>query len=123
MYNLDVTGLFFKQLPSKTLTFKQQQCSGGKLAKERLTYLLACNMVGEILRLLVIGKAMNPRAFRSAHIAPKDLPVMWRSNKKALMTSKLFKEWLTLMNRVMKAGNRHVLLLFDNAPSHPPVKL
>ena len=80
-------------------------------------------MVGEILRLLVIGKAMNPRAFRSAHIAPKDLPVMWRSNKKALMTSKLFKEWLTLMNRVMKAGNRHLLLLFDNAPSHPPVKL
>ena len=123
VYNLDETGLFFKQLPSKTLSFKQQQCSGGKLAKERLTCLLACNMVKEKLRLLVIGKAMNPRAFRSAHIATKDLPVMWRSNKKAWMTSELFKEWLTLMNRVMKAGNRHVLFFLDNAPSHPPVEL
>lgn len=36
----DETGLFFKCLPDKTLTFKNEKCHGGKHSKERLTILL-----------------------------------------------------------------------------------
>lgn len=41
--NCDETGLFFKALPSKTLTLKNEKCVGGKLPKERLTVLLCAS--------------------------------------------------------------------------------
>lgn len=80
-------------------------------------------MVGEKLRLMVIGKSANRRAFRQAKIDPKHLPVIWKSNKKAWMTGELFKEWLVFMNRLMKIGNRRVLFFLDNATSHPKIEL
>ena len=35
VYNGDETGLFFRVLPSKTLTVRGDKCTGGKLSKER----------------------------------------------------------------------------------------
>ena len=35
VYNGDETGLFFRVLPSKTLTVSSDKCTGGKLSKER----------------------------------------------------------------------------------------
>lgn len=46
IFNTDETGLFFKCLPDKALTFKDEKCHGGKHCKERLTVLLAVNMDG-----------------------------------------------------------------------------
>jgi hypothetical protein len=37
IYNADETGLFFRTLPTKSLTVKGEKCTGGKMSKERLT--------------------------------------------------------------------------------------
>lgn len=123
IYNADETGFFYKQLLTKSLALTGEKCSGGKLAKERLTVLFGCSATGEKLIPLVIGKAACPRVFRTEHITSRNLPVLWRSNRKAWMTSDLFTEWATLINRIMKAANRHILLFVDNAPSHPKIEL
>ncbi|GBM34417.1 Tigger transposable element-derived protein 4 [Araneus ventricosus] len=37
IFNVDETGLFYRVLPDKTLCFKGEKCSSGKISKERLT--------------------------------------------------------------------------------------
>ena len=123
IFNADETGLFYKALPTQSLSLKRVKCAGGKLAKERLTCLLACSITGEKLLPLVIGKAKYPRAFRDAGLKPTGLLVLWRSNTKAWMTAALFSEWLELINRIMKASKRHILLFLDNATAHPNITL
>jgi hypothetical protein len=41
-------------------------------------------MVGEMEKPVMIGKAAKPRCFKNLKI--NNLPVIWRNNKKALMT-------------------------------------
>jgi len=54
IYNADEAGIFFKLTPDKTLHFKGETCSGGKLSKERIT--VAANMTGiDKRKLLIIG--------------------------------------------------------------------
>jgi hypothetical protein len=83
IYNADETGLFFRILPTKSLAVKGGKCTGGKMYKERLTVLLCGNMVGEMEKPLVIGKAAKPRCFKNLKI--NNLPVIWKNNKKAWM--------------------------------------
>jgi len=64
VYNGDETGLFFRVLPSKTLTVRGDKCTGGKLSKERRTLFICANMAGEIEKPIVIGKSACPRHFR-----------------------------------------------------------
>ncbi|KAL1457150.1 hypothetical protein WDU94_001811 [Cyamophila willieti] len=115
IFNTDETGLFFKCLPDKTLTFKDEKCHGGKHSKERLTILLATNMDGsEKLKPFVIGKSVKPRCFKGI----QSLPTTYRANKKAWMTTELFNEWLSSINTDMKKKNRHILLFMDNCTVH-----
>lgn len=119
IFNIDETGLFFKCLPNHTLTFKDEKCHGGKLSKDRLTVLLACNWDGsQKLKPLVIGKSAKPRCFKGI----KSLPTAYRSNKKAWMTTELFNEWLISVNSDMKKAERKILLFLDNCTVHnnPP---
>lgn len=117
VYNMDETGLFFRALPDKTLAVRGSDCAGGKKAKERLTVVLCVNAVGDFEKPLVIGHAKKPRCFKNLN--PHQLPVTWTANKKAWMTTAIFTEWIKKFNRRMRAQGRHVLLLLDNAPSHP----
>ncbi|GFS18304.1 tigger transposable element-derived protein 4 [Elysia marginata] len=89
IFNADDKGLFYKCLPSKSLTFQGQACSGQKAPKERVSLLCAANMdrSGK-LSLLMIGKFGQPRCFKGINT----LPVTYRHNKKAWMTSSLFKD-------------------------------
>lgn len=68
IFNADETGLFFKALPDKTLAPKGEACKGGKLAKERITVMLASSSTGKKLKPLVIGKAKQPRCFKNINI-------------------------------------------------------
>lgn len=118
IFNADETGLFFRCLPEKTLAFKDEKCHGGKRSKERITVMVAGNMTGtEKLKLLIIGKSAKPRCFSGV----KSLPVDYRNNKKAWMTSSIFEEWLQKLDKRFHRENRKVLLFIDNCPAHPKI--
>ncbi|GBP49756.1 Tigger transposable element-derived protein 4 [Eumeta japonica] len=89
IFNADEAGIFYKLTPDKTLKFKGEKCVGGKLSKERITVLVAANMDGtEKRKLMVIGKSKNPRCFKNI----TKLPVTYKANKSAWMTSQLLKK-------------------------------
>lgn len=119
IFNADETGLFYKLTPDKTLKFVGETCAGGKMSKVRITVLVAANMSGtEKRKLLVIGKSANPRCFKN-----KMLPVKYRANNKAWMTSNLFTEELLQWDAELQKNKRKILLLVDNCPAHPEVPL
>ena len=82
------------------------------------TSLLVANMYGsENIKPLLIGKSAKPRCFRGIDW----LPVDYKSNSKAWMTSAMFEEWfITLDRKFIRAAKRKVLIFIDNFPSHPP---
>ena len=76
------------------------------------------------MKLLLIHIAENPRAFKNC--SKDNLPVIYKSNKKAWITGSLFSHWLT--DFAVPAWKKYcekenlsfkILLLIDNAPSHP----
>lgn len=94
-------------------------------ATDRLSLLFCSNASGDLMtKPLAIHRSLNPRAFQN--LDKSKLPVTWRANKKAWMTSNLFREWfynmfvpeleqyLTKKNLSFK-----VLPIIDNAPCEP----
>lgn len=115
VFNADETGLFYKCLPDRTMSFKNEKCHGGKHSKERVTILFAANMDGsQKLKPLLIGKSAKPRCFKGI----KSFPMTYRFNRKAWMTTNLFQEWLLDLDNQMKKQKRKVLLFIDNCSSH-----
>ena len=113
IFNVDETSFFWKALPDQTMAFKHEDVRGGKRAKERVTILVGASMTGEKLPLFMIGRYDKPRCFKDV----KQLPIdMYRSNKKAWMTSALFEEWITKWDKKL---NRKVALILDNCAAHP----
>ena len=47
------------------------------------------------------------------------LPVSYRANKNAWMTSLLFEEWITRWDSTLGKQSRKILLLVDNCTTHP----
>ena len=117
-YSTDETGLFFQCLPNKTLALKEEKCTRGKKSKSRLTVLVAANVDrSDKQPPLVIGKSKNPRSFK--HV--KTLPICYKSNKKAWMTSQLFEEWLKNLDKQFSAPKREIAMVVDNCPAHPKI--
>lgn len=120
VFNADETGLFYRCLPNKTLSFKGQSCSGGKISKERITVLVGCNSDGsEKLPLFVIGKSLKPRCFKNV----RKLPVEYTANKKAWMVATMFNDWIINLDKRFLRENRKVALIIDNCPAHPHIEL
>lgn len=78
----------------------------------------------QVLPLLVIGKAANPRCFK--HVNKDSLPVDYRSQRSAWMDSDIFSDWFhkkfvpaVTKNQKEKGLSVKGVLLLDNAPSHP----
>ena len=117
IFNMDETGLFFRDTTRYTFHKKGDDCAGGKRSKERLTVALCASMTGEKLRPLVIGKSEKPRCFKKINV--ESLPVDYKFNRKAWMNSHLFEIWLKKVNRIMVKKQRNILMFIDNAPSHP----
>lgn len=94
MYNADETAIFYKLIPEKTIEFKSK---GGKRSKNRLIVMVCSNMSGtDKLPLLVIGKSARPRCFKNV----KSLLTIYESNRKAWMTSDMFKNWLVQIDKI-----------------------
>lgn len=124
--NADESGLFWRVLPTKTLVHKDEDSAPGrKRSKERITFMPCANASGSHkLKMLVIGKAANPRAFKDCRY---ELPVVYKNHGSAWMTQEIFRQWFH--DNFVPAVQAHLkeinlppkaLLLLDNAPSHPP---
>lgn len=127
VYNADETGLNWKSLPSKSLASRRENSAPGyKTSKERVTILVCANATGtHKIPLLLIGKSKNPRCFKNIRV-----PLIYKNQKSAWMNSEIFTDWYDntfipevkrRQNEIGKQGN--VLLLLDNAPTHPSAEL
>lgn len=123
VYNADETGLYWKALPSKSLVSRKEAAAPGyKMSKDRVTVMVCANASGtHRVPLLMIGKSRNPRCFKNVKI-----PLIYTSQKNAWMDSDLFIKWYEntfipeVKNFQQHSGKEgKVLLLLDNAPSHP----
>lgn len=126
VFNADETGLFWKKMPKRTYLSKTtKSASGFKAAKDRVTLLFCSNASGDrMLKPLFINKSQMPRAMKGENM--EKLPVYWRANKKAWMTSSMFEDWfqncfIPEVKSYLQGKNLQfkVLLLLDNSPSHP----
>lgn len=124
IYNADESGLFYRLLPKKTFVHRAEASAPGrKLAKDRITFMPCANASGEHkLKLLVIGTAKNPRAFKNVN-----LPVDYKNAGKGWMTQTVFKEWfdgifVPSVKKFLKKKKlpQKALLILDNCPGHPP---
>ncbi|XP_058790938.1 jerky protein homolog-like [Phymastichus coffea] len=124
VYNADETGAHYKSLPKKTLAAgTEKQASGFKELKERVTVMCCANASGtHKITPLIIGKSKNPKCF--AKFEKEKLPVTYMNSPSAWMDRKLFMDWFkdVFIKEVHEKHpeGRKVLLLLDNAPSHPP---
>ena len=69
--------------------------------------------------LLSANHCIPPRCFKS--LTPDFLFVT--AQKESLDVNKMMEDWLKHLDRVMEKKKRNVLLILDNAPSHPNIQL
>lgn len=113
IYNADETGLFYKALPTGSYVAGSQASSGFKTPKERITLLFITNCIGTNKYVYAIGKYKNPRCFRG-----KIIPIPYKFNKKAWMTSTIWREIIKELDDKFTIKNKKILLLIDNASCH-----
>lgn len=106
-FNLDEPGLYWKQMPERSFTFRGEKTSARfKAARDRHTLLLGGKAEGELkLKSLLVYHYRSPRAVNGY---PKsNPPVVWRSNREA---------WVKIS--VFKISSLHISaqLLIDTAP-------
>ena len=107
--------LFYQALPSKSVHFKAEGCSVGKISKVCLTGSATANATGEKLLMFVIGKSVKPRCFKSI----KNLPCRYRSQNKSRMDGNLFTEWVRQLDNKFVAEGIKIALIIDNCRAHP----
>ena len=120
IYLIWTTGFFYKAMPDRTFVIAGKPISGIKMDKSRLTVAVCVNMTGcEKLKLLVIGKAKNPRAFKIGK-KPVKLPplIEYEGAPNAWMNEETFSNWLRRLDQKMRHQGRHILLLLDNFSGH-----
>jgi hypothetical protein len=118
IFNGDEFGLFFQCLPNNSMLLKGQSCKGGKQSKTRITVFVCCNMDGsEKVKLSVIGKSANPRAFKKTVKQPID----YFSNNKSWMNTDIFYKIMSKLNSQFSRQGRKVLIFLDNFSCHTKV--
>ena len=89
---MDETGLFWKQIPSRTfIMIEEAQATGFKNQKDRLTLIMCGNAAGFMLKTGLIYRSANPRAMKNKN--KNLLPVHWMHNPKAWITKLLMSDW------------------------------
>ncbi|XP_054569430.1 tigger transposable element-derived protein 1-like [Eptesicus fuscus] len=111
-------------MPTRKYIAKEKTASGHKASKKRLSLLLGANAAGDFKLKPLVCLAENPRANKG--IWKGQLPVIWKSNKKAWVTLSVFEDWFT--NHFVPEVKDYcasrglpfkVLLVLDSAPCHP----
>ena len=128
VFTLNETGLFWKKMPKYTdITHQESKLSGHKFMKDQLVLLLCGNAFGDCkIEPLLVYHSENPEAFKKKNVDKNRLGVMWRSHPKALVTRKLFTEWMYEMfvpSVKDYLENNHLpmkaLLIINSSPAHP----
>ena len=88
IYNLDETGLFYRQLPTRSLM--QRKRKGEKLSKMRCTVNVIVNAPGSDILLQLIGQSKRPRAFGSTMNPYDHFHIDYYHNKTSWMRSDVF---------------------------------
>ena len=125
VFNADETGMWWKKMPSRTfISQEERQAPGFKAQKDRVSLLLCGNAAGHMIKPMFLYRAARPRALKGKDL--HQLPVFYRSNKKAWVTAALFMDWFhnCFVPEVekylrLKEQNFKVLLIVDNCPGHP----
>lgn len=120
IFSCDETGLFYKITPDATKLYKNETCNEGAMCEDRVTLLLCTNADGtEKCPILCIGRYENPTCFKNI----KKLPVEYKANNKAWITSKIFLDWLFKWDNQLMHENRKILLILDDCPAHVSTNL
>ena len=119
IFNGDEFGLFWRLLPNKSYVVKDKALRNAKPSKERISVFIAANCLGEKLKPIVIGKSKTPRCFRNKN----QLPVIYRYNQNAWMTSEIWTNYVKQLNKTMTIENRRIILFVDNCPAHSFIEL
>ena len=121
IFNADETGMFFREMPMKSMVMKGDSCNGGKNAKDRITVLLAASATGEKLKPFVIGKSKKPQCFYGFEVA--SLGIDYDFSKKAWMTTSIFTTWLNRLNNRMSFEQHRIIMFVDYCTAHPDIQL
>ena len=116
IFNADDSGLLYRALPNGTFVTSGHTPIGAKIPKKRLTLLPICNQDGSDKYSYAIGISENPRAFKRLNNRPPPMPYF--ANKNAWMTSKIWANILSTLDRKMRNENRNILLFANNACCH-----
>lgn len=123
VFNADETALFWKRMPNKTFISKNEKSAHGfKAAKDRVTLMLCSNASGDcVIKPLMLYRSLNPGALKNQN--KDDLPVFWRANKKAWVTSAIFCDWFFLFLKLKFIKKKNLdfkaVLVLGNAPGNP----
>ncbi len=119
VYNMDETGLFFRQTPWYTLLMPTEDIStarGAKKMKDRVSLVVCANATGSHkIPCALIGKAKMPACIKN-----RNWPLPYFNQDKAWMDKVVceqrFRE--VFHKEVRRRTNQPILLLMDNAPGH-----
>lgn len=115
VFNMDETALFYDYRGDRSLSINSLT-EGTKQSKTRITIALCTNASGsEKRKMIIIGKAKKPRAFKSLDVSSY---CDYQHNKKGWMTSDIFKNWIFKFDKEMGNQDRKIALILDNATSH-----
>ncbi|XP_027716076.1 tigger transposable element-derived protein 1-like [Vombatus ursinus] len=126
IFNFDETIIYYKRMPRRTYIPKaEKHAQGYKASKDRLTVMFGANASGDLkLKPVVVYRSDNPRALKG--IVKASLGVHYRYSKKGWMTAQIcidiFAEFFPVIEYYCKKKNLafKILIIIDNAPSHPP---
>lgn len=115
VFNADETGIFYKQMPVKSLLTKVRK--GLKNYKDRVSVLLCANMDGsEKIKPLLIGKSERPIPLRKFDFTKY---VSYSNSAKSWMNTDIFNNFL--LNWDIKLKDRKICLVVDNCSAHKVV--
>ncbi|XP_059674717.1 tigger transposable element-derived protein 3-like [Gavia stellata] len=118
IFSAEETGLLYRGYPERAQVPGDPQGLGGKRARHRVSVLCCTNHTGtEKRRLLVVGRSRRPRCLPKD---PRVLPVTYASSANALVTARVFQEWILRWDQELCRHRRRVVLFVGRSSAHPP---